>query len=75
MTTLAPVKDPNAHHDSPVPSIPCSRFHHVLWVWQQVGGGTCASGAGDERLRRMDDSLLLGDSHQHALCRALFHRG
>ena len=26
MTTLAPVKGPNAHHDSPLPSIPCQSF-------------------------------------------------
>lgn len=46
MTTLAPVKDPNAHHDLPGLSIPCSKFHYVLWVWQQVGSGTCASNVG-----------------------------
>lgn len=46
---------------------------HVLWVRKQVGGGTRVPGAGDQRMQRVDDSALCGDTIHDALCRAVYH--
>ena len=58
--------------DSPSPSLPLAALHHVLWVRERLGVGTRAPGADDQRLHRVDDSALSGDTVQDALCRAVY---